>query len=264
MRLFMLTLLVTVAVSVPIANEIDLKAVTNYGTQPPTVERLSESDGQVFKVAGQDTPDEPLGGLVLTAQETCKVGELVRLDASQSDVDGLTWQILPGTSDFEVIEDGRRAFFSARADGPREFLVILAGARGGTPFLQHHKLTVEGIEAIEPDDPTPASLGQKIRGWLDKVEDYEGKASKALAMAEAFRSLADKEDLDVNDILEATAVANSAILGDDLDKWVPFLDDLGAELDLYIEEHALDTREQYREIWLRIAAGIEKATPAED
>jgi hypothetical protein len=264
MRIFLLTLFATVAIGVPAFHHynptlaIEVPAFAEVETAE-AVQPLAESDGTTFPIAGQD-PDPPdfEEGIVLDAQGSCEVGELVRFDASQSNVEGLTWQILPHTPDFEVIEEGRRAFFSARVPG--KFLVIIAGASAGKPYLQHHTIIVEG----EPLPPSPKTLPQKVRGWVDEVEDYDGKADKAKAMAGAFRKLAANEDIEVEEILEATAVANSAILGDDLDQWIPFLDRLGQELDAYVEGDDLSTRKQYREVWLLIASGIEQAVPAEE
>jgi hypothetical protein len=71
--------------------------------------------------------------------------------------------------------------------------------------------------------------------------------------------LALKTEIDVDGILEATALANTAVLGEDLEKWVPFLKSLEDELDAHIEAGGLKSREDYRDTWLAISKGLERA-----
>lgn len=205
--------------------------------------------GQNFPIAGQDGEPVDESGIVLRAQDEAEVGELVRFDATDSQVDNLTWQIIPYTEDFEVIEDGRRAFFSSRHGG--SFLIIIAAAKDQKAYLRHHTIEVIGEDPV----PGPEGLTAKVRRWAKQVKEYEGRKAHALALAGVFRKLAEADDIDVDKMLEATATANSAILGDNLDDWLPLLEPLGEELDA-IE---LETREQYKDVWLKIADGIEKA-----
>ena len=193
------------------------------------------------------------GGIILEAPIKCEVGELVRLDARKSDVDDLVWDIIPKTPDFEVVESKRRGFFSARMGG--EYLILIGGAKNGKAFLYHQKITVKG----EPT-PAPTGLVYKISQWVSQLpDDVPGKNAKLASMAGVFKKLGEG-DIDVDKILEATALANSAVLGDDLDAWVPFLDKLGSELDDMIDGDRLSTPEQYRATWLEIAKGLEAAS----
>ena len=137
---------------------------------------------------------------------------------------------------------------------PGSYLIIIAGAKAGTPYLQHHTVEVIG----EDPAPSPANLEAKIRRWVKAVDEYEGRQVHALAIAAVFRKLAGAEDVEVDEILNATATANSAVLGDDLDKWLPLLEPLGEELDVLMEAGDLETREQYQAVWGQIADGIEK------
>lgn len=250
-RIFLLSFFVGAALGFPVYKvyqEIhDAPKVAKLDV--PTL--AEEGVGNSFPIAGQDPV--PADGIILKAPDICEIGELVRFDARDSTVN-LTWQILPATNDFEVVDQGKRAFFTSRIPG--SYLVIIAGAKEDVPYLVHHTIVVEG-----DFEPGPVTLAQKVSGWVAQVEDYEGKDIKAAALADVFRSLATKEEVSVDDMLEATAVANSAVLGDDLEKWVPFLEALGNELDAYVEEGELDTRADYREIWLLIAKGIERSVP---
>lgn len=230
-----------------LGNSDKLNAITHIAQGP--------IGGTVFPIAGQDAePTE--AGLKLRAPDMCEVGELVRFDVSESTVDGITWQILPYTEDFEVIEDGRRAFFSARAESAGgTFLIMVAGAKDGQAFLLHHTIAVAG----QPGPPVPETLAIRVTSWAKKVADYEKRKDHAMALAGVFRKLAEADDVKVEQMIEATATANSAILGADLDKWMPFLEALGKELDAYVEADQLTTKEQYKEIWNQIAEGLEKA-----
>lgn len=235
-----------VAQSIPIAGQ---------SADPIPVAIQLPDVGQTFPVAGQDEAEPDGAGIVLRAPDDCEVGELVRFDAADSDVTGLTWQILPSTPDFEIIEDGRRAFFSARAESAgQSFLVIVAGAKDGKPFLTHHTIDVIGVAP----DPGPETLSTVVRRWVRNVDDYEGRKAHGLALSGVFRKLASADDIAVDQILEATATANSAVLGDHLDDWIPFLEPLGKELDKLTAEGKLSTRADYKAAWTAIADGIEK------
>lgn len=221
-----------------------------------TFSKTSQSpiSGRVYQVAGQDPA--PADGLVLRAPDQCDVGELVRLDLRDSTVEGIVWQCIPDTPDFEVIEDGRRAFFASREPG--SYMFLIAGAKGGVPFLIHHIVTVAG-GAPAPGPDGNVGLGPKVAGWVKKVAEYPNRKAHAAGMAGVFSKLAEAPDVKVEQILEATALANSAVLGADLEKWVPFLDDLGNELDAMVAAGSLTTREQYKAVWLDIAKALDKA-----
>lgn len=201
---------------------------------------------------------EPVGpDLVLVAPETCEVGELVRLDLSQSKAIGLIWQVIPASTDFEVIDGGKRAVFSSRVGGVYRF--IIAGARGDVASLIHHEIIVAG--GAPDTGPGPAvSIDQRIVSWSKKVAEYPGKKTHAAGMAGVFRKMAETKDIKTDQILEATALANSAVLSADLEKWVPFLDLLGVELDAMVTASTLTTPEQYRATWLLIANGLDKVS----
>jgi hypothetical protein len=93
--------------------------------------------------------------------------------------------------------------------------------------------------------------------WMPLVEDYDGKVEHTAAVSGVFRKLADREDVPVDNMLEATAIANSAVLGEKLEAWLPFFDKLGEKLDEYSTEGKIQSREDYRRTWLAIAEGID-------
>lgn len=212
-------------------------------------------------IAGQDEISEPLTvvlklvksqtwGIQLDAPSECEVGELVRFDARESDVDALVWRIRPESDDFETVDGNRRAFFSARTPG--KYLISIAGAKAGKAFLLQQTLTVNGLATPE------TNLASDIRQWLNMVPDFPEKEAQTLAMSEVFSKLA-TSDTDLDTMLTATALANSAVIGKDfIDQWVPFLDKLGTELDRLDASHQLDSREAYRMKWLEIATALKR------
>jgi hypothetical protein len=185
-------------------------------------------------------------------RKTVQVGELVRVDLRDSDLTGIDIDILPSSKDFEIIDGGKRAYFSSRVGG--EYLVLIAGAKEGSAALGYFRIIVKCKSA-----PTPATqeVARLCEDWIALVEEYEGKNEHIAAVAGVFRKLADKQDVKVENMLEATAVANSAILGDSLDRWLPFFDKLGGQLDEYGKQGKIKSRDDYRQTWLAISDGIE-------
>jgi len=201
---------------------------------------------------------EPAGeDLVLVAPTVAEIGELVRLDLRGSKAVGVKWKVVPETTDLEIIDDGKRGLFSSRVPGTYTF--IIAGARADMASLIHHEIVIAGGQPAPGPGPAPVvPLDQKIVAWSKTVKDYPNKKTHAAALASVFKKMADAPDIKPEQILESTALANSAVLGGDLDKWVPFLDEMGKELDARVAAKTLETREQYRDAWLQIAAGLDK------
>jgi hypothetical protein len=226
-----------------------------------------------WNFVGQDLEAEPeptdAAQIILDAPMTCEVGELVRLDLRDSTL-ATTLVVLTVPelnaveTDFEIIDNGRRAFFSSRGAG--EYLIIVAGAKNDQPYLAYRRLTVVG----DPTDSTPRvkSLTTIVAEFVRRVQPYEHKddrgtvlASRKIhgdALAGIFRQLSTSSDVAVDGMLEATALANSAVLGKYLQAWMPFLDGIGTILDEYDNDGLLTTRESYAKVWREIAAGIER------
>lgn len=138
---------------------------TEYANgQPPTPIEVVEDVPPRIKI--ELVPRLATVGIVLAAPDICEVGELVRFDATSSDVDSLTWDILPPTPDFEVVD--RRAFFSARNSG--EWLVILAGAKNGQSFLSHKKIVVSIKKSVPKLTSKPTG---KFKQLVDRLENEQ-------------------------------------------------------------------------------------------
>lgn len=184
----------------------------------------------------------------LDSPDSCVVGELVTLDASESTCEKLQWQVLrvdPGLEeciDFKPF--GKVACFSSRQ--PSIWLVIISGvAADGSPEMTTHKLLVEGKSG------PLLGLGSKIKTWSKLVET---EREVALKLAQSFRAISNA-DIPADKFLEATAKANKQALGEALEAWMPFLDRLGD----YLDENSPNTTEGYQKLWIEIANGIERA-----
>lgn len=184
-------------------------------------------------------------------ESECVVGQLVRFDARDNDADNIIWSILPSTPDFEVSDGGRRAMLSSRTQG--EYIVVGAGAKGGVPMIFQVKVTFK-----DSSFSSIHSLDQKIASWVQDIKS-EKKAEEAAKISGVFRTLS-TTDIEVDKILDATAAANRAALGESLQTWVPFLEHLGNELDVYVDSDQLATKEQYSSLWLKIADAIDKSS----
>lgn len=187
--------------------------------------------------------------IVLVCPDSCRVGELVRLDVSESTADSFMWKLVPDSVDFEVYAEGRRAVFSARAPG--EYRFIVACAKDGTVDVVHKLITVIG----PPPQPIDNSLAQWIPFWL---WNYDLPDNERLALADSFHSVAAREAelKTAEDWIKATAESNREALGDSLDAWSPMLDKIGTVLLKMAQDGKLLTPEQHATVWKEIAAGL--------
>ena len=200
--------------------------------------------------AQESDPVQPLEAkVVLVAPSQVRVGELVRLDVSESVADSFKWLLVPQTPDFEVYAEGRKAVFSARAEG--EYVFVVACAKGGTVDVVRHVIRVIG----PPPMPQIDSLAEWIPfwNWVEMLPKEECDLVSSVFAGVAER----KDDLkDTGDWLKATAEANRQALGDRLEAWKPMLDKIGAALRKKAETGALATPEDFEKAWLEVAEGL--------
>lgn len=187
--------------------------------------------------------------IVLDAPSSVRVGELVRLDVSASEAASFKWLLVPQTPDFEVYADGRKAVFSARTEG--EYVFVVAAALGDTVDVVRHVVRVIG----PPPMPTTDSLAEWIPFW-NWAEMLPSEQCELLAAS--FESIAArKTELEKPEQwLKATAEANRTVLGEDLTKWKPMLDKIGAALRKMAENGALVTPDDHEKAWLEVAEGL--------
>lgn len=192
-------------------------------------------------------PSENVAKIVLTTPPAAKVGELVRLDASKSNAASYKW--LAPTGDFEVIDGGCKAVFSAREPGTYTF--TLAVALDGTVDVVTFQIKVEG--PLQP--PQTDNLGEWVTYWKASMDLPKDKV-EALAIsfdrvALQMTTLAKPEV-----IIQETAKANREALGADLDKFVPLLQKIQTALQKMAQSGQLTTPEQHAVVWQDIARGL--------
>lgn len=203
--------------------------------------------------------------VVIHAPEVGEVGELIRLDVSDSTAESFRWLLVPESIDFEVYDNGQRAVFSARRPG--DYMFIVACAYKGTVDVTTHVVTIRGDQPLPPDDGTPdipapdenASVGEWLLYWCIQEQV---PAHEALLLAQSFESVAATIAAGVNttpqEIVEATAVANRQALGPAIDSWQPVLQQLQTLLRTKAENGSLVTAEQHANVWREIATGLQE------
>ena len=208
------------------------------GSEVSTPETVAQAGDEVAKV-------------VIDAPTRGRVGELIRFDLTKSEADSIKWLLLPESVDFECYEDGRRAVFSARTPG--EYMFIIAVANAGTVDVVTHTVKIEG----PPPKPESTSLTEWVPYWLYPLQLDPAVAVK---LAESFESVSDRITAlsTPKGIIEATAEANRAALGDELDAWKPLLKKIQATLANRARANTLTTPEQHKAVWLEIAEGLRK------
>jgi hypothetical protein len=215
---------------------------------------LSCLTGATFLCPAQatDVLAAPMSGeaqVVLVAPSECRVGELVRLDVSESTADSFKWALVPDSEDFLVYDGGKRAVFSARVEGDHRFIV--ACAKDGTVDVMTFTIRVLG----PPPMPMSDSLAEWIPFWNWSAGLPREEAEMLAASFEAIAARVDELEEPVQWI-KATAEANRKVLGDRIDAWGPMLDKIGAALLERAEIGALTTPEEHAAVWLEVAQGL--------
>jgi len=213
--------------------------VATKGTTPP----LAQETNRV------EVPGPNQAKLVLVAPTSARIGELVRLDVSESIAVEFRWLLVPDSVDFLVFDSGSRAVFSGRKAG--EYQIIIGCAVDGTLDVISHTIRVVG----PPEMPTNGAFDELIPYWMwsDPLPSEE-----CMALADSFESIVARiEELPTpTDWIEATSQATRTVLGDQIDVWSDMLEKIGNELLRKAQAGELTTPEEHRKVWLEIAEGF--------
>lgn len=203
----------------------------------------------VSSVVAADDPPAPVAKVVLKAPDKAKIGQLVVLDVSDSVAASFKWELRTKTSNFLVIDGGKRAVFSAEVGG--EYTFVIAAAKGDTIDVVIH--TVKVIGGTSPTDDLPT----RVAAWCETVQSPT-KRDDAMKLAQSFSSLSAviKPEMTPEDIIEATKQSNRDALGDNLKHWTPFLDGLGAEMTKLSAAGKLNDGESHKRVWKAIAEAL--------
>jgi hypothetical protein len=226
---------------------------------PPPTASVTTSGANIH-ILHQDNVVQPdhIAHIVIKAQDTAEVGELVRFDLSDSAAQSYKWILVPESVDFETYRDGEAAVFSARKPG--EYMFIVACAYNGSVDVATHIVTVGGGTPYVPDVSRPdavAGLDQWAVYWCS-MNDRPGDEAEKLA--DSFEAVSAQIAAGVlqkaDEIIEATADANRKALGDSLPEWMPVLRELQAAMQEKAEQGELLTPDQHRVLWEEIAKGL--------
>ena len=202
------------------------------------------------------TPAPISAAVEIQAPAQAAVGELVVLSVEDSDASSFSWQVVPPTKHFMVIDDGRRAVFSA--PNPGDYLFIVGAAKGDTVDLKTHKLTIEGSVPTPAPSPTPAGdLGTKVSSLAASTKLDKASAS---TIATSFLSVSSTVSAgaltDPADIVQATKKAVQAALGPNASAATPFLQGLQVELKAQADAGKLPDATAHAQAWREIAAAL--------
>jgi hypothetical protein len=187
--------------------------------------------------------------IVLVAPLSVRVGELVRLDVSESTADNWKWSMVPGSDDFLVYDSGGRAVFSARKPGT--YQVFVSCAKNGSVDHTVWTITVIG----PPDMPVGDNLAEWVPFWMWPLDL---PTVECTALAESFEEIAARSNelTTPKEWIEATTKANRSVLGQNIEAWTPILDKIGKMMLKKAENGELTTPEDHKKVWLEIAAGL--------
>lgn len=190
----------------------------------------------------------PTAKIVLNAPSTARVGELVRLNASESTADSFKWVLVPESVDFEVYAEGKKAVFSARTAGTFQF--VIAVAKNGTVDVIVHTVRIIGPPA-QPEDIRDVASHIAFWLWDAQVSDEE-----KIALADAFDKVAEDMPGEAQEWIYATKRAVEDALGDAKPRWDAFLKELGGYMQQLGEAGIMIEPEEHAQIWREIAQAL--------
>lgn len=191
--------------------------------------------------------------VVIDAPSKVAIGELVKIDLSQSQGGGFDFIITPTPPGLAVF-DGGKTIVCGTGPKPTVYTVIVSCALEGNSDVA--LLTIEvSDKVIEPDK----SLMPKIKSWASVVMS-PNRREEAMTLAQSFASvgiIAEQGGFEnVDAMLEATAISNRDALGKSLQYWVPFLDSLMRELEIIADNGGLNTIDEHAQVWKSVAEGL--------
>jgi len=211
-------------------------------------------DQQVMTAIAQDAPVAESAKLVIEGPTKVKAGDLVVLSVEKSRAATFKWIVIPSTTNYLVIDNGKRVVFSSGSSQIPEFKFIVACSLGDTCDVAVHTVTVIG-QTTEIVD----SFESKIAGWCESVKS-DTKRDDILKLAQSFSSVAMIMEggtlVTPTDIVNATFKSNKDALGDKLDAWLPFREGLANELRQMSANGKLADTAAHLQVWKIIAGSL--------
>lgn len=222
----------------------------SFLTPTPDTTTYSTRDYQTTEAITQDTGEG--AKLVVEGPTRAKAGDLVVISVEKSRASSFKWLVLPSTSNYLVIDEGRSVVFSSGVGG--DFKFIVACSLDDTCDVVVHSVTVIG-EAASPAD----NLASKIALWCDEVKS-DTMRDDCLALAQSFSSVAlvmEGGNLTTPaQIVTATYKSNKDALNSNLDAWLPFRNGLSEELGKMAKAGNLSDTDAHVKVWKAIAATL--------
>ena len=112
---------------------------------------------------------------------------------------------------------------------------------------------------VEPGE----NLVDKVKQWADDVLS-DLKKEEALKLSQSFMSIASMIEQGTFstpvELVSATKISNGSALGDNISKWIPFLNSLMQELQAMNKIGKLPDMQSHASVWREIARGLEEYT----
>lgn len=227
----------------------------------PSPTASTTTSGVNVRILHRDDVVQPehIAHIVIKAQEVAEVGELVRLDLSESAAQSYKWILVPESVDFETYRDGEAAVFSARKPG--EYMFIVACAYNGSVDVATHVVTVKSKYPPDELDVARPSKDASLTKWATYwCATNNRPGDEAEKLAGSFEGVSAQIAAGVlqeaDEIIAATATANRKALGDSLPEWLPVLRELQAAMKARAEQGELATPDQHQALWKEIAEGL--------
>jgi hypothetical protein len=225
------------------------------------VQNVEEGVHTDYVIFSEDVENLDTARISIQAPAEAEIGELVRLDVSDSCAESYKWILVPKSVDFEVYDNGQRAVFSARKAG--EYMFIVACAYEGTVDVAIHVIRVGNPTPKPGDYPSvtkpeaKAAITEWLPYWCSLTVRTEAETRK---LAGCFDGIAATISAGVyttpEEIIKATREATREALGDSLESWKPVLLSLQDEFKARANAGTLASPEQHADLWRKVAAGL--------
>jgi hypothetical protein len=192
----------------------------------------------------------------IIAPDKAKVGDLIVIDLSESIGSGFDVVVSPTPPGMMIFDDGR-IIVCGTGNKALTYTFMISCAVDGDSDIEIHKIEITGLPRV-PVGPGDEVV-EKVKDWVSNVKS-PSKRDDALKLAQSFASVAIVIDQGTfstpEELVRATATSNREALGDNLEKWTPFLDHLMAELKAMADINKLTDVEAHGTVWKEVAQGL--------
>lgn len=214
---------------------------------------------------------------VIAGPTQANPGDLVILDANQSEALGFAWVLTDSDKSFLPVEDGRKVVFASGSAGRYTFVLVAATADDPKkPLIDiaRHTLTIgeppNPGPGPNPPGPNPEPLPPGrfgLAAWSRDTASTTLTALTATQRVESAKLLAGSFEgiasaiaagtiRSLDDVNTKTQVSNRAALGAYQSSWMAWATQLNAKIAALDDAGQIKTTDDAREAWLEIATGL--------